>query len=201
MTTCKYTLIFIASFLFFSTDLRADVVVLGAPVGPYLQIYFRFDPVNKSIFVQPGNPSSGPNGATVNSLSIGGYNFGTGGLTYSVTQNSIDYGTTIDASVGLNWNSQSNVTPANYPLYYGLKLSDGTNTNYGWAQIEVTEGVMGEATIQGMGWESNYGQSITAGQTAAVPEPSTLLLYSLAGCVGLAFVFFKRKPAAVSVCN
>jgi hypothetical protein len=72
--------------------------------------------------------------------------------------------------------------------YLGFRfLNESTGAiNYGWALISSTATNGFPAAILGYAYE-NSGLSITAGQTAVVPEPSTFAMFSLAiaGAAGL----------------
>ena len=74
--------------------------------------------------------------------------------------------------------------------YYGFELSLGSgNYQYGWLNLTgSTYTVLSEAL------NTTPNQSITAGQTAAVPEPSTYALFGL-GAIGILMVMRRKKAA------
>ena len=64
--------------------------------------------------------------------------------------------------------------------YLGFRFTDAAGTEYGWASITVA-GVPGnEFTLNSYAY-TTAGELITAGQTAAVPEPGSLGLLALGG--------------------
>jgi hypothetical protein len=84
--------------------------------------------------------------------------------------------------------------------YLGFKFLSNGRTQFGWAHVALPR--TGPPTsffapsISKWAYDTVPGQTIEAGQTSAIPEPSTLSLLAL-GAAGLA-VLRKRKLAAVS---
>src|SRR3954453_5036595 len=71
--------------------------------------------------------------------------------------------------------------------YVGLKWDIGGGAfNFGWARVYVTSANKGTATLYDYASESTPNTAIVAGDTGAVPEPSSLaLLAAGAGAIGL----------------
>jgi hypothetical protein len=71
--------------------------------------------------------------------------------------------------------------------YVGLKWDIGGGAfNFGWARVDVTSANNGTATLFSYAYESTPNTAIIAGDTGAVPEPSSLaLLAAGAGAIGL----------------
>ena len=87
-------------------------------------------------------------------------------------------------------------------IYLALRLSDGAASHYGWLEIISTNGSVGQDvfTFTRFAFNDVAGESILAGQTAAVPEASTLgLVGGLFGLVAAAHVRRRKaKQAAAS---
>jgi hypothetical protein len=71
--------------------------------------------------------------------------------------------------------------------YVGLKWDIGGGAfDFGWARVDVTSANNGTATLFSYAYESTPNTAIVAGDTGAVPEPSSLaLLAAGAGAIGL----------------
>ncbi len=81
--------------------------------------------------------------------------------------------------------------------YIGFRLTSGaTDYNYGWVALSYNDAA-NTMTISEFAINSTLNQSITAGQTSAVPEPATSALLLAAGAAGLAL--YRRRKAAAAV--
>ena len=90
---------------------------------------------------------------------------------------------------GYSWNTNANGTTG----YVGLQFDISSQTHYGWARVTYNDG-SNNIALHDFAYESVAGQSINAGDTGAVPEPSRTLL-ALAGLGGVA-LRRRRKQAA-----
>lgn len=85
--------------------------------------------------------------------------------------------------------------------YFGFKFTSGTDTFYGWGELQIAAAADATAgqgfTITRAYYNNTPGASIRVGQTAdtVVPEPSTYALALLAAG-GVAAYRSRRKPAA-----
>jgi hypothetical protein len=78
-----------------------------------------------------------------------------------------------EAHIGL-YHSSNGSNPLNpgESKYYAFVQSDGGQAHYGWVQVSLSaDGLTG--TLNQWAYNSTAGESILAGQTSAVPEPST----------------------------
>lgn len=85
--------------------------------------------------------------------------------------------------------------------YIGLRLNQSSQTYYGWFEFSYTPLVSGfrDFTFTRFAFNDIAGQSILAGQTAAVPEASTLgLVGGLFGLVAAAHVRRRRQQQAAA---
>jgi hypothetical protein len=109
------------------------------------------------------------------------------GLGYSL----VDFGTTIDGN-SIFKTGRGDITTLNPTIsgYLPVFFARNGGRNYGWVNVSVTrQGVsFGEAAVN-----TTLNEGITAGQTAAVPEPST---YALFGLGALALVIAYRRKVA-----
>lgn len=88
-------------------------------------------------------------------------------------------------------------------LYLGLRLTNGTDRNYGWFEFVSSDGQFNGQevfTFTRFAFNDAVGQPIFAGQTSAVPEASTLgLVGGFFGLVAAAHVRRRKaKQAAAS---
>jgi hypothetical protein len=67
--------------------------------------------------------------------------------------------------------------------FLGLRFGDGTNFNYGWAEVSLDSN--SNVTLSRFAYNTVVNQEILAGQTSSVPEPSSAALLVL-GAAGLA---------------
>lgn len=74
--------------------------------------------------------------------------------------------------------------------YFGIKLSQGANTHYGWARMTVNDS--GSGTLHDWAYNATAGEGLYAGTQLAVPEPSRAVLLA-AGLLGL--VMRRRRPS------
>jgi len=85
----------------------------------------------------------------------------------------------------------------NSTAYLGFSFQDlSSNTHYGWAQIQTQVDEASDSfTVVNYAYQSDPNTSILAGDTGAVPEPSSVALVGL-GAIGL--VVLRRRRAARS---
>ncbi len=105
------------------------------------------------------------------------------------------YGEVISASPS----SANQLTLSNGQLYIGFDLIDSLNNNsiyYGWMSVSVSGvGTFGNVQFALNSYAyDNTGASITVGQIAPVPEPSTFALCGL-GALGLGMAMRRKKTA------
>jgi len=104
-----------------------------------------------------------------------------------------------EVNAGTKWGQKTNANTGNLAMYYssawyggyfrgttnkylGVKFNIGTDTVYGWIQVQVPDADASKAIITGYAYNDDDGGSITAG---AIPEPGSLALLAL-GAAGLA---------------
>jgi MYXO-CTERM domain-containing protein len=80
--------------------------------------------------------------------------------------------------------------------YVGFKFTSDGNTHFGWASVTI--GGSNRFTFNEAWYNSTPGASITAGQTSAVPEPSTYAVGLGALALGAAGVRRWRQRKAVA---
>ncbi|MBX3743873.1 MAG: hypothetical protein KF833_01060 [Verrucomicrobiae bacterium] len=90
----------------------------------------------------------------------------------------------------LNYSGSNNANwPAGQRGYIGLRLTDGAETRYGWADVEYTAGM--QLTLYGFAVETTPGVAIQAGVIPEVKE-SALVMALLAGSAAL----YRRRQRA-----
>ncbi|MBX3743871.1 MAG: hypothetical protein KF833_01050 [Verrucomicrobiae bacterium] len=108
----------------------------------------------------------------------------------------VEAGAAIDGSG--NWGTGNYINSyggnnANWPAgqrgYIGLRLTDGAETRYGWADVEYTAGM--QLTLYGFAVETTPGVAIQAGAIPEVKE-SALVMALLAGSAAL----YRRRQRA-----
>ncbi len=77
--------------------------------------------------------------------------------------------------------------------YLGFSFNGGSGTEYGWARVNMQGGPENGFTLIDYAW-GDVGTMISAGQTAAIPEPGSLGLLAI-GAVGL-LAWRKRRTKA-----
>jgi hypothetical protein len=77
--------------------------------------------------------------------------------------------------------------------YLGVRFTTLSQDYLGWAELTLDENAPG-ATVNSYAYNDVAGQSITAGEGSAVPEPSSMPLFA-AGAAGLAILRRRRKHA------
>jgi hypothetical protein len=166
----------------FAGNAKADISYFNNPFTldqNYGTLYFKTDGTTFS--VSPSGTYGVYTGLQniYSTLYFNGFNGG-------FTSQPLSYGTTI--GLGSSFSSFQTTSPING--YYGFQLSLGSgNYQYGWLELNgSTYTVLSEAL------NTTPNQSITAGQTAAVPEPSTYALFGL-GAIGMLMVLRKKKTA------
>lgn len=114
--------------------------------------------------------------------------------------------TQIDGAMMFGVNPFSLITSFNLPNtdgtgYLGLELVNGDDTHYGWFEVRFTDTDPDDGTrdytLTRFAFNDVAGQSILAGQTAAVPEASTLGL--VGGLFGLVVAAHLRRRKAAKV--
>ena len=102
------------------------------------------------------------------------------------TSSPLAYGTTIESSS--SFSAFSTTTPNDG--YYGFRLSLGNgNYDYGWMYLTGST-----FTVSSEALNNTPNQSITAGQIAPVPEPSTYALLGM-GALGMGMAMRRKKTA------
>jgi hypothetical protein len=111
----------------------------------------------------------------------------------------------VDSNVSRNGNTYQNDKGSWSPDspddqgYLGFAFSNGTGTDYGWA--DVTLAGDGSLTLHSFGYD-NSGAPIAAGATgsggAAAPDANPLLLLAVGGAVGLAAYRVRRRGEAAA---
>jgi hypothetical protein len=85
------------------------------------------------------------------------------------------------------WASQSGFA------YLGLRFTMSAQEYLGWAQISINQGAP-SLTLRDYGYNDVAGGSINAGDSGAVPEPSSLALFAM-GAAGVVALRRRRKAA------
>ena len=112
-------------------------------------------------------------------------------LIYTLTASPIAYGATIDSTLGYS-SGTSYIMDSFSNAYFGLASQTESGFNYGWLEISYDSSAEDSTLVAG-GMNTTLNESITAGQTSAVPEPST---YALFGFGALALVVAYRRKVA-----
>ena len=123
-----------------------------------------------------------------------------GGNYFGYTNNNLAQITVLPVSLGslIDGNSSwvprvENITTGVFDLYYGIRFNQGNGDyNYSWLQMATTNNSL---TFGNAGVETTVNAAIAAGDTGAVPEPSTYALLALAGGAA-ALAALRRKKAA-----
>lgn len=173
------TLALVAGITSFAGSAKADISYFDTPFTldqNYGTLYFKTDGTTFSV------SSSGTYGLDTGLQNI----YSTLNFNGEFTSSPLSFGTTIGSSSSFTQFATS--TPIDG--YYGFKLSLGSgNYQYGWLNLNgSTYTVLSEAL------NTTPNQSITAGQTAAVPEPSTYALLGI-GAIGMLMVLRRKKTA------
>ena len=121
---------------------------------------------------------------------LDGQNPGKGALSINANLgDSIGYFTT-------GWNQQTQITSSG-TNYFGISFQNNGFTNYGWLAATTTgygtQTASPNFTLVAYAYDTT-GASVTVGQTAAVPEPSTYALFGI-GAMGLLMVLRRKKTA------
>jgi hypothetical protein len=121
---------------------------------------------------------------------LDGQNPGQGALSINANLgDSIGYFTT-------GWNQQTRITSSG-TNYFGISFQNNGFTNYGWLEATTTgygtQTASPNFTLVAYAYDTT-GASVTVGQTAAVPEPSTYALFGI-GAIGMLMVLRRKKTA------
>lgn len=163
---------------------RADIVYMSGN-STNSNFYITFSGTSITV------TSAAPQYACLKFNSTGIYAFN--GNTYQPTSSKVAYGSMIDYnSIFTTSKVLPNQTSAADHVYYGIRADAGSgHYYYGWIQVSEPKPAT-TVTINGIAFESTLDRGIAAGSTvAAVPEPGTFVLFSMAG--GAAAIAALRK--------
>lgn len=148
----------------------------GSFAGADFRLLFDFSDSNKPAIVSAGS------GRTIQTQGSNAARIGAG--------TPIDGSGTWSSGVYINNYGMNNANwPAGQRGYLGLRLVDGGDTRYGWADVEYTAGM--QLTLYGFAVETTPGVAIQAGAIPEVKE-TALVMALLAGSAAL----YRRRQRA-----
>lgn len=170
---------------------RADIVYMSGN-STNSNFYITFSGTSITV------TSAAPQYACLKFNSTGIYAFN--GNTYQPTSSKVAYGSMIDSdSIFTTSKVLPNQTSAADHVYYGIRADAGSgHYYYGWIQVSEPKPAT-TVTINGVAFESTPDRAIAAGSIASVPEPGTLVLFSMAGGAAAIAALRKRWASRKSI--
>ncbi len=170
---------------------RADIVYMAGN-STNSNFYITFNGTSITVV------NSAPQYECLKFNSTGLYSFN--GTSYEPTSAKVAYGSLIDSnSLFTTSKVVPNQTAAADHVYYGIRADAGSgHFYYGWIQLSEPKPAT-TVTINGIAFESAPDRAIAAGSIASVPEPGTLVLFSMAGGAAAIAALRKRWASKKSV--
>jgi hypothetical protein len=116
-------------------------------------------------------------------------------IAFLYNDNLVAFGATIDGGSSYVGEHAADIVPADgNTYYYAFNYQDGGNPHYGWAQVSFSADRL-TGTLHQWAYQGVSGAALTAGQTSAIPEPSTVAVALGLAAIGAAGWRRRRRIA------